>query len=64
MSGQLLMAYVNPLLLLLYTVLFCFVYGAAYGAALTGKIACVNRNSAMTASIFAVVLWLLNKPFA
>ncbi|KZR87335.1 hypothetical protein MITS9509_01185 [Synechococcus sp. MIT S9509] len=53
----------NPWLLLLYTVLFCFVYGAAYGAALTGKIACVNRNSATTASIFAVVLWLLNKPF-
>ena len=42
---------------------FCVVYGAAYGAALTGKIACINRNSAITALVFAVVLWLLNKPF-
>lgn len=53
----------NPFLLLVYTLLFCLVYGAAYGAALTGKIACVNRNSAVTALVFAVVLWLLNKPF-
>ena len=54
---------VNSFLLLVYTLLFCLVYGAAYGAALTGKIACVNRNSAVTALVFAVVLWLLNKPF-
>ena len=54
----------NPFLLLLYTVIFCVVYGAAYGAALTGKIACINRNSVITALVFAVVLWLLNKPFS
>ena len=54
---------VNSFLLLVYTLLFFLVYGAAYGAALTGKIACVNRNSAVTALVFAVVLWLLNKPF-
>ena len=54
---------VNPFLLLVYTLVFCLVYGAAYGAALTGKIACVNRNSALTALVFAVVLWLLNKLF-
>jgi|TARA_B100002052_G_C15605960_1_gene473103 hypothetical protein len=54
----------NPFLLLLYTVIFCLVYGGAYGAALTGKIACINRNSAITALVFAVVLWLLNKPFS
>ena len=53
----------NPFLLLLYTLIFCLVYGAAYGAALTGKIACMNRNSVITALVFAVVLWLLNKPF-
>ncbi|QNJ09614.1 putative membrane protein [Synechococcus sp. Minos11] len=57
------MSVMNPFLLLLYTVIFCVVYGAAYGAALTGKIACINRNSAITALVFAVVLWLLNKPF-
>ena len=28
----------NPFLLLLYTLIFCVVYGAAYGAALTGKV--------------------------
>ena len=54
---------VNPFLLLVYTLLFCLVYGAAYGAPLTGKIDCVTRNSAVTALVFAVVLWLLNKPF-
>ncbi len=42
-SDSLLSVLVNQWLLLLYTVLFCFVSGAAYSAALTGKIACVNR---------------------
>ena len=64
MTSVLALFAMNPFLLLLYTVIFCVVYGAAYGAALTGKIACINRNSAVTALVFAVVLWLLNKPFA
>ena len=63
MTGVLAFVCDESLLLLLYTVIFCVVYGAAYGAALTGKIACINRNSAITALVFAVVLWLLNKPF-
>ena len=54
---------VNPLLLLRSTLIFCVGYGAAYGAALTGKIACIIRNSMITALLFEVVLWLLNKPF-
>ena len=53
----------NPLLLLLYTIIFCFLYGAAYGTALNGRNAYINRNSAVTALIFAFLLWLLNKPF-
>ena len=64
MTSVLALFAMNPFLLLLYTVIFCVVYGAAYGAALTGKIACINRNSAITALVFGVVLWLLNKPFA
>ena len=64
MTSVLALFAMNPFLLLLYTVIFCVVYGAAYGAALTGKIACISRNSAITALVFAVVLWLLNKPFA
>ena len=63
MTSVLALFAMNPFLLLLYTVIFCVVYGAAYGAALTGKIACINRNSAITALVFAVVLGLLNKPF-
>ena len=42
-----------------------FVWSTALRMGLpTGKIACINRNSAITALVFAVVLWLLNKPFA
>jgi hypothetical protein len=59
-----LLCLMSPFLLLLYTVIFCLVYGGAYGVALTGKVACINRNSAITALVFAVVLWLLNKPFS
>ena len=53
----------EPFFVVALHLIFCVVYGAAYGAALTGKIACINRNSAITALVFAVVLWLLNKPF-
>ena len=39
--------------LVLYTLIFWVVYGTAYGAVLTGKIAYINRNSAITALVFA-----------
>ncbi|CAI8155077.1 MAG: Uncharacterised protein [Prochlorococcus marinus str. MIT 9215] len=57
----------SPIALLISTLIFCFVYGAAYGAALNSKqekLVFINRNSTFVAIGFAVLLFLLNKPFS
>jgi hypothetical protein len=56
----------QPLALLISTLLFCFVYGVAYGAALShgsGGMKPINARSTVVAVIFAVLLFFLNRPF-
>lgn len=56
----------SPLVLSFSTLLFCLIYGAAYGAALNSsndRVVFINRRSALVAVGFALLLFLLNKPF-
>ena len=56
----------SPLALLFSTLLFCLIYGAAYGAALNADqkpVVFINRRSCLVAIGFAALLFLLNKPF-
>ena len=56
----------SPWVLLISTLLFCLIYGAAYGAALNGDqspVVFMNRRSCLVAIGFALLLFVLNKPF-
>jgi len=56
----------KPWFLLFSTLVFCLIYGSAYGAALNRKneqVEFLNKDSALVAIGFSVLLFLLNKPF-
>ena len=56
----------SPWALFFSTLLFCLIYGCAYGAALNRKnknVVFINKSSTLVAVLFSLLLFLLNKPF-